>query len=125
MLNDQILKDFEKSIKNLEEALNSEKTDINRDASIKRFELCFDLSWKIIKNYAKKEGVECNSPRSCIKTAFQLKLIDYDEKWIKMIEDRNLTVHIYKEQYANEVYFRFPDYLNLFKKLFIQLKQSK
>lgn len=124
MLNNQIFKDFEKTIKNLEEALNLKKTNINRDASIKRFELCFDFSWKIIKNYGKKEGVECNSPRSCFKTAFQLKLIDYDEKWIKMIEDRNLTVHIYKDECADEVYSRLSDYLDLFKKLLRQLEQS-
>ncbi len=117
-----ILKDFKKSINRLEEVLNIEKTDIIRDSAIKRFELCFDLSWKIIKNYAKKEGVECNSPRSCFKTAFQLNLIDYDEQWIKMIEDRNLTVYIYKEQYAQEIYSHLFSYLELFKKLLAKFK---
>lgn len=117
-----ILEDFEKSIKRLEEVLNMEKTDITRDSAIKRFELCFDLSWKVIKNYAKKEGIECNSPRSCFKTAFQLNLIDYDERWIKMIDDRNLTVHIYKQQYADEIYSRLKEYLELFKKLLTKLK---
>jgi len=122
MLNESpILEDFKKSIERLEEVLSLEKTNINRDSAIKRFELCFGLCWKVIKNYAAKEGVECNSPRSCFKTAFQLNLISYDEKWMEMIEDRNLTTHIYKEQYANEVYSRLPDYLELFKGLLRKL----
>lgn len=66
--------------------------------------------------------MECNSPRSCFKTAFQLNLIDYNEKWIKMIDDRNLIVHIYKEKYAEKVYSHLADYLKLFKELLIKLK---
>ena len=125
MLNEvPVLEDFKKSINNLEEALNLEKTTINRDATIKRFELCFDLSWKTIKRYAKKEGVECNSPRACFKTAFQLNLIDYDQKWMKMIDSRNLAVHLYKEQYADEVYSHLKGYLELFKKLLTKFSQS-
>jgi nucleotidyltransferase substrate binding protein (TIGR01987 family) len=112
-----ILKDFKRTIPRLEEALSLEKTDIVRDSAIKRFELCFDLAWKNIQIFARKEGIECHSPRSCLKTAFQLNLIDYDEDWLKMLEDRNLTVHMYKEKYAEEVFSRLPLYVGLFKEL--------
>jgi len=112
-----ILKDFKRTITRLEEALSLEKTDIVRDSAIKRFELCFDLAWKNIQIYARKEGIESQSPRSCVKTAFQLNLIDYDESWLEMLEDRNLTVHMYKEKYAEEVFTRLPKYLTLLKAL--------
>jgi len=112
-----ILKDFTRTIARLEDALNLGKTDIVRDSAIKRFELCFDLAWKNIQIYARKEGMESHSPRSCFKTAFQLNLIEYDEGWLEMLEDRNLTVHMYKEKYAEEVFARLPKYLLLFKKL--------
>ncbi len=118
-----ILEDFEKSIQRLEEVLSVGKTDIIRDSAIKRFELCFDLAWKSIKITAKKQGAECYSPRACFKTAFQLKLIDYDEQWLKMIDDRNLTAHLYKEEYANKIYSQLPNYLKLFKKLFSQFNK--
>ena len=104
ILNDPLLEDFKKAVLKLEEVLNLEKTEVIRDSAIKRFELCFDLAWKCIKSYARKEGVECFSPRSCLKTAFQLKLIKYDDVWLRMLDDCNLTVHIYKEKYAEEVY---------------------
>lgn len=124
MFIEAILEDFKKCIGRLEEVLNLEKTDVNRDSAIKRFELCFDLFWKAIKVFAKNKGIECNSPRDCIKTAFQLKLIEYEENWIKIIEDRNLTVHIYKEEYADEVYNRLKKHLELFENLLAQLEKA-
>jgi len=119
----KILKDFQKTIERLEEVLLLKRTKVNRDSAIKRFELCFDLCWKLIKIWAKKQGIECNSPRSCFKTAFQLHLIDYEKKYLRMIDDRNLTVHLYKEKYADRVYGRLKDYLKLFKKLAAKLKK--
>jgi len=95
----------------------SDKNPITRDSAIKRFELCYDLAWKAIKNYAKHEGIECNSPRSCFKEAFQLDLIDYDEKWMEMVDDRNASVHIYKEEQAERIYKELPIYLEMLKDL--------
>jgi nucleotidyltransferase substrate binding protein (TIGR01987 family) len=123
MLN-EILKDFEKAVKRLEEVLKLKKTEIIRDSAIKRFELCFDLAWKSIKNYSKIHGMECYSPRECFKNAFQLKLIEHDERWLKMIDDRNLTAHLYKESQAEKVYKKLPRYLEMFKNLFEKLKSS-
>lgn len=120
--NSPVLEDFGKAIERLKEVLHLEKTAIVRDSAIKRFELCFDLAWKSTKEEAKIQGVECYSPRACFKAAFQLKLIDYEEKWLKMIKDRNLASHLYKEEKADHLYPKLPDYLNLFEDLFIKLK---
>ena len=122
-MSNKILKDFQKSIKRLEEVLALKKTKVNRDSAIKRFELCFDLTWKSIKIQAKVQGLECVSPRDCIKTAFQIGLIKYNKRWLKIIDDRNLTVHIYKEEYADRVYKRLEGHLELFKKLHFQLSK--
>jgi len=110
-----LLEDLKNSIARLQEAISLEKTEIVRDSAIKRFELCFDLAWKCIKSFARREGIECNSPRSCLKVAFQLNLISYDENWLKMLDDRNLTAHIYKEKYAEEIYSRLSLYAGLLK----------
>jgi nucleotidyltransferase substrate binding protein (TIGR01987 family) len=124
MLTDfHLLEDFKKTITKLEEAIRLEKTEIVRDSAIKRFELCFDLAWKCIKFYARKEGIECNSPRSCLKVAFQLNLISHDENWLKMLDDRNLTVHIYQEKYAEQVYSWLSLYAGLLKELAIKLEE--
>jgi nucleotidyltransferase substrate binding protein (TIGR01987 family) len=108
-----IVEDFRQTILRLEEVLKLEKDGIVRDSAIKRFELCFDLAWKCIQSQARNEGLECQSPRSCLKTAVQLGLIEHDEAWLKMLEDRNLAVHTYKEKYADEIYGRLPSYARL------------
>lgn len=111
------LEKFKDAIGNLEEVMRVEKSDISRDSAIKRFEICFDLAWKSIKIYAKSQGLECYSPRKCFKTAFQLRLIEDEEKWVRMIEDRNLAAHIYSETKADEIYLRLGEYADIFKKL--------
>lgn len=121
MSNKNILDSFQKSIANLEEVLKLDKNAINRDASIKRFELCFDLAWKAVKHYAKNQAVECYSPRECFRAAYQLKLIEYSEEWMKMVDNRNLCAHLYSQEMADEVYARLKGYaamlLLLLKKL--------
>jgi nucleotidyltransferase substrate binding protein (TIGR01987 family) len=112
-----LLEDFRRAVARLEEALSLERTDIIRDSAIKRFELCFDLAWKCLQAYARREGLECHSPRSCLKTAFQLNLIDYDDNWLKMLDDRNLSVHTYKEKYAEEIYGRLSVYSGMLEQL--------
>ena len=118
---DALLQDFKNAIQKLEEILVAEKNDITRDSAIKRFEICFDLAWKTIKVRARTEGVECYSPRECIKTAFQLKIIDHDERWLSMIEDRNKTTHLYSSDTAEDVYQNLTGYLALYQKLFAAL----
>ena len=64
MLLNEILKDFKKIIERLEEVLKLDRTGIIRDSAIKRFDLCFDLAWKSIKEFTKEEGQECYSPEN-------------------------------------------------------------
>lgn len=119
-----LLEDYKNAVSRLEEILVLEKNPVNRDSAIKRFELCFDLAWKSIKNYAREDGWECYSPRACIRAAFQFGLIEYDEKWLDMIDDRNKSAHIYKEILADQVYLNLKNYLNLFKKLLENIQKA-
>jgi len=120
---EEILKDFEKAIAALREVLSVEKNKITRDSALLRFQLCFELAWKTIKVHARAEGVECFSPKSCFQTAFQLNLVDYDENWINMVEDRNSIVYLYEEEEADRIYDKLSDYLTLFEKLYSKLNQ--
>lgn len=119
---DKSIKDFSKMINNLEESLKQKRDEFMRDSAIKRFELCFDLAWKSIKNYAKKQGVECYSPGQCFKETYQLQLIDYEQEWMNMIKDRNLPTHHYDENNADEIYNRMDKYLGMFKDLLERLR---
>jgi nucleotidyltransferase substrate binding protein (TIGR01987 family) len=120
-----LLTDFEKAVARLKEVLDLKKTDVIRDSAIKRFELCFDLAWKCIQAYARREGLDCQSPRACLKTAFQLGLIDYEDDWLKMLDDRNLSVHTYKEKNAEDIYGRLSKYIGLLDNLAKNLSEKR
>ena len=117
------IESFKNAIKNLDEVLRLRKTNIVRDSAIKRFELCFDLSWKCIKEYAKIEGQECASPRQCFKMAYKLGLVKYDAKYLEMIKARNITVHTYNQEIANYIYRKLRKYLKLFSDLASELSK--
>lgn len=110
----EIFASFEKSLQRLEEVLKEEKTIINRDAAIKRFEFTFELAWKCLQKFLREEGTVCRSPKECLKEAFKFGLVKDDPRWVEMLEDRNLTVHTYDEKTAEGIYNRLPKYLTIF-----------
>ena len=114
---------FSQSVDRLAEILQEPKTVANRDSAIKRFELTFELAWKSTKTYLANKGLVCRSPRDCFAEAFRLGLIADDPLWLKMINDRNLSVHTYNEKLADEIYGRLKDYLPLFATLSESLKK--
>lgn len=96
-----------KAYKRLNEAVSlfDGANDIIRDSIIQRFEFTYELSHKILRSYMEYSGVVLDTtfPRAIFKEAFVNKLIDNDEIWIKLLEDRNTTSHIYKEEVAKEI----------------------
>ncbi len=113
----EVLNSFAESIERLSEILNAPKTVANRDSAIKRFELTFELSWKTTKEYLKDKGILCRSPKDCLMQVFKLGLVRDNPLWLKMLEDRNLSVHTYNEKLAEDIYGRLKDYLMLFVEL--------
>jgi len=96
---------FVKAIGRLEDALKEEKNEFVRDSVVQRFEFSFELGWKLMKMVLSYLGREdCNSPRESIVISAQVKLIDNPEKWLDYLEVRNLSVHMYSENTAEEVY---------------------
>ena len=113
-----LMDDFSKAIIRLEEVLREEKTDIVRDAAIKRFEISFELAWKTVKAFLEEiHTTSCVSPRTCFQEAFHMKLIDYSEQLLRLLDDRNYTAHTYKEVLAEKVYADLPNALQAFKSL--------
>ncbi|TDT63342.1 nucleotidyltransferase substrate binding protein [Fonticella tunisiensis] len=112
-------KDYKNALCRLIEALNLQDiNDVIIDGIIQRFEFTFELSWKLMKEYLKHEGIEVNSPRSTIREAFSIGLIENGDKWISMLTDRNKTSHIYDEDESREIYLSIKNiYADEFKTL--------
>lgn len=105
-----------KALKSLGEILKEPYSDHVRDASIKRFEYSFETFYKLVKEYIKeKEGGVCNFPKSCFKEVFSANLCSEEEtiSLLKMTDDRNETVHTYKEEKIKEIYSRIKGYYEL------------
>ncbi len=108
-----------KALKNLEEIVSEKKpTPIQRDAAIQRFEYTFEAVWKTAQIYLREfEGVESGSPKSTARACFQVGLLNNDASRLvlKMIDDRNLTVHTYNENLAMTIYSHLDSYGRLMK----------
>lgn len=114
------LENYQKALGKLNKILNSNEEDVEYkiDAIIKRFEFTYELSWKLLKAFLEYQGIIAKTPRDCFKEAFAAGIIDDNEAWINMIEDRNITSHTYEENSANEIYQKIKDiYLDKFKEL--------
>jgi nucleotidyltransferase substrate binding protein (TIGR01987 family) len=61
-----------------------------------------------------EKGIVCRSPRDCFAEMFRQGLVSDDPAWLKMIDDRNLSVHTCNEKLAEEIYARLKNYLPLF-----------
>lgn len=114
---DEIIIAFTNSILRLEEILREPKTFANRDSAIKRFELTVELAWKSMQVFLRNQRIICRSPKECLREAFNLGLINNEDDWLKIIDDRNESVHTYSEEFADRLYARLITYLKTFELL--------
>ncbi len=116
-----LIKNLKKANSRLKEATKAPPTQLNKDATLQRFEFTFELSWKTIQAYMRDQGLDCLSPKSCIREAARLGLIENPKTWLEFLEARNLIAHTYNQRVANKIYkkaLKFPQEVeNLLKNL--------
>lgn len=90
-------------------------SEVERDAAIQRFEYTFEAIWKSAQAVLAREGFTADSPRSAIRHCRSLAILDDVQAVaaLKMMEDRNLTVHTYKRDLAVAIYDRLAEYARL------------
>lgn len=115
-------KEIEYSFKKLNEAINrleegclSAKDDLEKDGVIKRFEFTFELFWKSLKIFLEDQGILCKSPKGCLIEAFRFGLLSNESVFLNMLEDRNLTSHVYDQLTSDKIFERIKaEYLKAF-----------
>lgn len=100
-----------------------EKNDYMQDATIQRFEFVIELFWKVLKKILAYEKVDANTPREVLSQAFQFGLIDDESMWLKMLDDRNNTSHVYKREDAERVFRNTKNYLPTLEETYAKLKK--
>lgn len=122
----QRFSNFERSFLPLCEALKIESPSVvERAGLIQFFEMAFELSWKLLKDYEEMEGFAPKTPREVIKQAFQAELVRDGHGWVNALQDRNLTSHTYNEKVAIDVENRIRiQYFPLLKELYEMFKSK-
>lgn len=100
----QRMVNYTKSLAHLRTTVEKESlNEIEKAGLIQFFEVAFELSWKVMKDYLITEGYDVKSPREAIKTAFDYGLISDGAKWLEALEKRNLALEIYDETILDEL----------------------
>lgn len=115
------------AIKRLQEVLSHPLLDqdsLYQDAAIQRFEFCIELFWKVLKKFLAYEKVLSTTPRDVIQKAFQFSLIDDEQIWLTMMDDRNKISHVYKQEEAHRVFENIKTYYPVMQRTYDKLKEK-
>lgn len=110
----------------LQEVLAEKDINTNvylRDSTIQRFECSIELYWKVLKKILAYEKIEAQTPRDVMAKAFQFGFIEDQKVWIAMLEDRNNTSHVYKEDDAKKIFEHIKRYESVMRKTYDVLKK--
>jgi nucleotidyltransferase substrate binding protein (TIGR01987 family) len=98
--------------------------DVYLDLVVKRFEFTYEMSWKALKRYLDFLGIEATNPRNVFKEAYVQGIISDENIWLDMIEQRNLSSHMYDELEIKEILSKKENYKDAFIRLRDKIKQS-
>ena len=80
--------------------------EIYRTGVIGQFNLTFELAWKSLRDVLRVHGAEgskSGSPREILQLGYKHGFLENSAVWLMMLKKRNLVVHIYSEEEADEL----------------------
>ena len=115
------LNDLEAALSNFRDALTLEPAlfpelvaDNIKSGQIQKFEFTVELLWKTVQVFLYEiDGIDVNSPKSVAKEFVEAGHCDYEtyELFIRAINDRNHLSHVYRQEMAESIWQRLPEYL--------------
>lgn len=118
-------KNFASALANLEDAPNQDlNNDFVQSGLINKFNLQFELSWKLLKRLLEYEGATLaasGSPRAILKESYRFYDFIDEAAWLDMLRDRNTNVHIYDNKLAQDLIQRI---LKVYIPAFCQLRDG-
>ena len=117
---------LDSAIKTTEGRTLDEFSDLEKQGTVKCFEMAFDLAWKTLQDYLGEQGYQQKGPKNTIQQAFKDNLIVDGNAWVRMLDSRNEAAHAYDEPMADEIITAIrTDYYVLFDQLDRTLTQLK
>jgi len=101
------LTEAEAALATLDELVRrTRRSVVERDAAIMRFTYTFEVVWKTAQRYLyEHEGLDIGSPKQAIRASRRTGLLtdEQAEAALRMADDRNLVVHVYREAVARDL----------------------
>lgn len=120
------LQKFSDAFQRLKEGISASKDELDKDGVIQRFEFTFELLWKTLKIYLEDKGIICRSPKDCLIDSFRIGLIEDEEIFLDMLDDRNRTSHLYHKEESESIFTRIKEkYVNVIEKLIKNISSDK
>ena len=57
-----------------------------------------------MRRFLQQEGIDTASPKNTLRHAYRRGLLDREQLWLDMLEDRNLSSHVYNAEMAREIF---------------------
>ncbi len=92
------------------------------------FEICFEQSWKMMKELLADAGYEesaTGSPRTILKTAYAAGMIKEEQLWLDALQARNNVAHAYNPVIALDIVHGCKtEYYDLFASLKTEVEEK-
>ena len=121
---------FQKSLRNLRDVNHYEEPyeNVVLTGMVSLFEICFEQSWKAMKEILSIHGFEegsTGSPRMTIKTAYKAGMLQDEQLWLEALDSRNNASHAYNQSIALGIVHKTKGaYINMFETLEITLLEN-
>lgn len=121
---------FNKALQNLKEIYSYEEPydSVVITGLVGLFEICFEQSWKAMKEILAVNGVsgsQIGSPRQILKSAYQFGLIKDEELWLDALVSRNNVAHAYNQAIAKDIIDKTKSkYYNMFADLKAEIESN-
>ncbi|MBO6177796.1 MAG: nucleotidyltransferase substrate binding protein [Selenomonadaceae bacterium] len=102
-----------------------ELSPIEKDALLRRFEICFEVMWRCANEYLHHYHYLYEaSPKKTIRMFREIGIFNDEEmkKASDMTDDRNSIYEVYDEELANKLIEKIYDYEKLMKKWYNSMK---
>lgn len=119
---------FKRAFILLREAINVQKersiSQLEKEGIIQRFEYTWELAWKVLKDYLEYNGVvlETVTPASVLRAAFEAKIINEGDIWMRALDARNKMSHTYNVKVFEAVIGEIErEFLRVLEEMYLKL----
>lgn len=96
---------YKKALRQLQSAVQlseqRELSQLEKQGVIQAFEFTHELAWNVLKDYLRDQGNQnIKGSKDATREAFKVELIADGERWMAMIQSRNISSHTYDERTA-------------------------